>query len=95
VVFNRLVFRVHAIQRMYESHISEEEVRQTIAAGEVIEAYSDDTPYPSRLVLGWHGARPLHVVVADDAADQTNIVVTVYEPAKDEWDADFKRRKKQ
>jgi len=45
--------------------------------------------------LGWHGARPLHVVVADDAADQTNIVVTVYEPAKDEWDADFKRRKKQ
>ena len=54
----------------------------------------DDTPYPSRLVLGWHGAWPLHVVVADDAADQVNIVVTVYEPTKDEWDADFKRRKK-
>jgi len=52
VVFNRLVFRVHAIQRMYERHISEEEVRQTIAAGEVIEAYPDDTPYASRLVLG-------------------------------------------
>jgi len=33
--------------------------------------------------------------VADDAADQTNIVVTVYEPAKDEWEVDFKRRKKQ
>ncbi len=94
MVFNRLVFRVHAIQRMYERNISEEEVRQTITAGEVIEAYPDDTPYPSRLVLGWHGARPLHVVVADDAADQVNIVVTVYEPTKDEWDADFKRRKK-
>ncbi len=94
MVFNRLVFRVHAIQRMYERHISEEEVRQTITAGEVIEAYPDDTPYPSRLVLGWHGARPLHVVVADDAADQVNIAVTVYEPTKDEWDADFKRRKK-
>ena len=36
MVFNRLVFRVHAIQRMYERHISEEEVRQTIAAGEVM-----------------------------------------------------------
>jgi hypothetical protein len=31
--------------------------------------------------------------VADDADDQTSIVITVYEPNLSEWDADFKRRK--
>jgi hypothetical protein len=61
--------------------------------GETIEAYASDIPYPSRLMLGWHGSRPIHVVVADDADDQTSIVITVYEPNLSEWDADFKRRK--
>ena len=77
---DRLVFRVHAIQRMYQRSISEAEVRQVIATGEIVENYPVDTPYPSRLVLGWHGARPLHVVVADNIEDQEKIVVTVYEP---------------
>jgi hypothetical protein len=52
VVFERVVFRVHAIQRMYQRSISEEEVRIVIKTGETIEDYSDDFPYPSRLVLG-------------------------------------------
>ena len=58
-----------------------------------MEDYSDDTPYPSRLVLGWHGARPLHVVIADNVTAQEKIVVTVYEPDPGEWEPDFKRRK--
>jgi Domain of unknown function (DUF4258) len=65
VVFSRLVFRVHAVQRMYQRDISEVVVRHVIATGETIEDYPDDTPYPSRLVLGWNGRRPIHVVVAD------------------------------
>jgi Domain of unknown function (DUF4258) len=56
VVFQRLVFRVHAIQRMYQRSISEEEVRIVIKTGETIEDYSDDFPYPSRLVLGVAGS---------------------------------------
>ena len=93
MVFDRIVFRVHAIQRMYQRRISEPEVRHVIATGEIVEDYSDDTPYPSRLVLGWHGRRPLHVVVADNTDEQENIVITVYEPDPAEWDTDFKRRK--
>ena len=61
----RLVFRVHAIQRMFQREISVAHVRQVLSTGEVIESYPDDTPYPSRLVLGWCEGRPLHVVVAD------------------------------
>ena len=93
MVFNRLVYRVHAIQRMYQRAISEIEVRHVIAPEEIVEDYPNDTPYPSRLVLGWSGRRPIHVVVADNVDDQENIVITVYEPDPAEWQADFKRRK--
>ena len=71
----------------------EDEVRHVLMTGEAIEAYASDIPYPSRLMLGWHGSRPIHVVVADDADDQTSIVITVYQPNLSEWEADFKRRK--
>lgn len=88
----RLVFRVHAIQRMFQRTISEDEVRQVVDAGETIETYPDDKPFPSRLMLGWKGARPLHVVVADNSAAQESIIITVYQPDFTEWEADFKKR---
>ncbi|WP_455244547.1 DUF4258 domain-containing protein [Petrachloros mirabilis] len=88
----RLVFRVHAIKRMFQRTISMEEVRQVIATGETIEAYPDDKPFPSRLILGWNGPRPLHVVVAKNAAAEEDIVITVYQPNAAEWDAGFRRR---
>ena len=60
----RLVFRVHAVQRMFQRGVSEEEVTQVVAVGETIETYPDDKPFPSRLMLGWSSSRPVHVVVA-------------------------------
>jgi hypothetical protein len=70
----RLVFRVHAIQRMFQRTISEDEVRQVVDAGETIETYLDDKPFPSRLMLGWKGARPIHVVIADNSAAHESII---------------------
>jgi Domain of unknown function (DUF4258) len=90
---SRLVFRLHAVQRMFRRRIGADEVRAVIEAGEVIASYPDDTPYPSRLVLGWSGSRPLHVVVADNAADRELIVITVYEPDPALWDETFRRRR--
>jgi hypothetical protein len=78
---------------MYQRVISDAEVRHAIAAGETVEDYPDDKPYPSRLVLGWNGRRPIHVVVADNVDEEENIVITVYEPDPLEWEPDFKRRK--
>ena len=89
----RLVFRVHAIQRMFQRDVSLEDVRQVLTTGEVIEEYPDDTPYPSRLVLGWCGSRPLHVVIADNAKAQETIVITVYEPDSAQWQPDLRRRR--
>jgi hypothetical protein len=51
---------------MFERGISTDDVRQVTELGEVIREYADDTPYPSRLILGWIGGCPLHVVAADN-----------------------------
>lgn len=87
------MFRVHAIKRMFQRQISEEDVKHVLATGEVIERYPNDIPYPSKLLLGQRGSRPLHVVAADNAEGDETIVVTVYEPDPQEWDAGFTRRK--
>jgi hypothetical protein len=89
----KLVYRVHAIARMFERGISEQDVRETLRGGEIIERYPDDAPYPSRLVLGWVAGRAMHVVVADNLADGEIIVITVYEPDPALWEPDFRRRK--
>lgn len=86
-----LVFRVHAIQRMAQRAIDVEHVRQALDTGEIIEDYPDDHPYPSTLILGWIGSRPLHVVVATSPTKR--IVITVYEPDPSRWEPDLKRRK--
>ncbi len=92
---NKLTFRVHAIQRMFEREISRDDVAAVIAHGEVIRAYPDDTPYPSRLILGWRGERPLHVVAADNHDDDETIIITVYVPDTNLWESDFKTKKEQ
>jgi hypothetical protein len=89
----KLVFRVHAISRMFERRIAEEEVRTTLEGGETIESYPNDTPYPSRLMLGWAAGRPIHVVAADNRQDDEVIVITVYEPDPALWEPGFRRRK--
>ncbi len=42
MAFERFVFRVHAIQRMYQRRISEDEVQNVIQTGETIEDYPDE-----------------------------------------------------
>ncbi len=81
--YERLVFRVHAVQRMAERGITIEDVRDVVRSGDAIREYPDDTPYPSYLILGWRGKRPLHVVAADDHDSQTTIIITAYEPDPD------------
>lgn len=91
---SRLVFRAHAIRRMFGRGVTLADVRQVVDSGEVIENRPDDLPYPSRLLLGRVGDRPLHVVVADDRPGDAAIVVTVYEPDPALWAPGFRRRRK-
>lgn len=89
----KFVFRRHAIERMAERDISREDVETIVNSGEIIREYADDTPLPSRLILGWSEDRPLHVVAADDTESNETIVITVYEPDADIWNDDFRSKK--
>jgi len=78
---------------MFERGISPEDVRAVVMAGEFIERYPDDTPYPSALLLGWVGSRPLHAVVARDPDTDECHVITAYEPQAGLWSKDFMSRR--
>ena len=90
-----LVFRVHALKRMHERNVGVEAVRAVLENGETLASYPDDKPYPSRLVLGWEGARPLHVVMAEVPGTQEAIVITVYEPDRSVWESAFRIRRRE
>lgn len=89
----RLVWRAHVLRRMVERGIGRSEVFGAIIAGEVIEEYPDDSPYPSALLLGFVEGRPLHVVLAFDEAAPDMYIITAYEPSPDKFEPDWKARR--
>lgn len=80
---------------MFERQLMPDDVRNALESGEPIEDYPDDQPYPSRLVLGWTGETPLHVVVATNVLERKLIIVTVYVPDPERWSADLRTRRPQ
>ena len=70
------IYREHAIQRMFERDIFEEDVEDTIKNGEIVEEYLDDKPYPSYLTLKYCDSAPLHVVFAINQETTETIVIT-------------------
>lgn len=61
--------------------------------GSVVKEYPEDTPYPSRLILGYEGKRPIHVVSAYNPADDTEYVITAYELDTVRWTENFTERR--
>ena len=88
----QVIYQRHAVERMAQRGVSEEEVMHALLTGETIQVYPDDTPFPSELILGWREGRPLHIVVATDTRRRRKIVITVYEPHPGQWEADFRRK---
>jgi hypothetical protein len=78
---------------MFEREIGVSDVMDILETGDIIVRYDRDRPYPSRLVLGWSGGQPLHVVAADDLESDITVVITVYRPDPDMWTRDFRRRR--
>ena len=94
MISQRLVFSAHALQAMFGRGISKADVQFVLETGKTIEAYPEDQPYPSRLILGWEGARPIHVVAADNLVGHETIIITVYEPDLDRWEQGFETRRR-
>ncbi len=88
-----ILFRMHAVQRMFERKISVENVRQVLQSGEMIEDYSDEMPAPGGLISAKRGQRPIHVVLAENTEADELVVITVYEPDPSQWKPGFRSRK--
>lgn len=90
----KVVYSNHAIKQMFSRMISTEEVEKVLIEGEIIMDYSEDKPYPSKLLLAFCNKRPIHVVSSYNSDENTTIVITAYEPSLKIWENDFKTRKK-
>jgi hypothetical protein len=90
---SNIIFRVHALQRMFERSISLKKVRQLLEAGETIEDYSSEMPEPSRLILGFQGKHPIHIVASENSKANEITIITVYTPDRNRWSKDFKSRR--
>ena len=77
---------------MLERGISDTDVEAVITGGETIKEYPEDKPYPSILLFKMIGIVPVHVVMSKNEMGAC-IVITVYVPDTDIWEADFKTKK--
>ena len=78
-------FSQHAVDQTITRHITVQEVREAISAGEIIEDYADDKYGPSCLILGFSSTgRPLHIQCSYPSRPLVKIV-TLYEPDPDRW----------
>ena len=89
----KIIFRVHALQRMFERGISYEQARQVLERGETIEDYSSEMPEPGRLILGFQGKRPIHIVASENSKANETTIITVYTPDPNRWNKDFRSRR--
>ena len=87
------IFSQHALQQMFKRDISIEQVKYAIINGEEIRSYPDDKPYPGKLLLAFENDLPLHVVIAQNSAENKNIVITAYYPDSNIWIENFKTRR--
>jgi hypothetical protein len=84
---------MHAVQRMFERNISAKKVREALETGATIEDYSSEMPEPSRLILGFQGKRPFHVVTSENPETSVITIITVYIPDSSKWTKDSRSRR--
>lgn len=89
----KIIYRVHAVQRMFERNVSGKRVRAALETRETIEDYSTEMPEPSHLILGSQGKRPFHVVTSENPQENQITVITVYLPDPNKWNKDSKSRR--
>lgn len=93
MICKETLFSDHAITQMFKRNISVDNVNFIIENGEVIITYFYDKPYPSYLILGYIGKRPIHLVVGKNDKLERCIIITAYEPDENIWQAGFKLKK--
>ena len=84
----------HADDEAADDRLTFDEIYCSVLHGEVIEAYLNDKPYPSCLIMGRSfSGEPIHSVWAYNSENQWAVLITVYRPDPDRW-LDWKVRVK-
>lgn len=89
----RVEWKKHALKRLFERGLTRQAVFRVAEKCEIIEAYVQDKPLPSFLLLGSDGEEPLHVVAALDEENDLLWIITVYRPDPEEWEEGFRIRR--
>ena len=81
-------------EKMRSRKIKAEDIEEAISKGEIIEPYPDDPRGASCLISGLtRKGRPLHIVCGRLEENEI-LIITAYEPDAEEWEADWKTRKR-
>jgi len=89
------VLTQHAQMERFADQLEIASIEAVLVSGEVVEDYGDDPRGHSCLMLGEPGGVPIHMVVGqlqDD--DEPLVVITVYRPDPQEWEADWRTRRR-
>ncbi|MFZ4525085.1 MAG: DUF4258 domain-containing protein [Chlorobium sp.] len=91
----RIIYLPHAVQQMSrpDRMILVAEVRNVVERGELVEDYPEDVRRQSCLLLGYKlDDTPIHVVFSPKKGSLA--VITVSIPNLEEWEYDYKRRRR-
>jgi len=92
----RIIYLPHAVRQMSrpDRMISVVDVRSIVERGELVEDYPEDVRGHSCLILGYGmDGTPIHVVCSPK--DDYLSIITAYLPSLQEWEYNFKKRKRQ
>ena len=92
----RILFLPHAVRQMTrpDRMIEPIEVREVVMQGDLIEDYPEDMRGHSGLIHGkGRQQRDIHVVCAPK--EDFLAIITAYIPYRDEWEQDFRTRRRQ
>lgn len=88
-----IVMTKHGRLRLAERGLLLKDIRSAIDTGEIIEQYEDDSPFPSCLILGNSGEKPIHIVASID--NGMIYLITTYIPDPSKWKQDGRTRKQE
>ncbi len=82
----------HVIVRLFQRNITQEDIKEALLNGEIIEEYEKDYPYPSCLVYGINlNNEIIHIVCGINNIELW--IITAYYPDNIKWEDDLKTRK--
>jgi hypothetical protein len=90
----KIIWTFHVNMRLKGRFISRERILESISTFEIVEEYPEDKYLPSYLIYSQSQGSIFHVLFAVDVPGDNVRVITTYYPDIEEWEEDFKTRRK-